>query len=153
ALQSAPARSGPDASGRRRAGPQRRTVWLAAGQRQAPPELDSELAGAGFPCQRPTTPGRALAQAAGGEFAAIVVDLGDRTAGGLEMAVEMQAGRASDAVWIALAPAELTSSERKRLIEYVEGAAGSAGSAISAAALRVTRGAAEPSGETPTRPR
>ncbi len=153
ALQSAPARSGPDASGRRRAGPERRTVWLAAGPRHAPPELDSELASAGFPCQRPATPGRALAQAAGGEFAAIVVDLADRTAGGLEMAVEMQAGRASDAAWIALAPAELTSSERKRLIEYVEGAAGSAGSAISAAALRVTRRAAEPPAETPAGPR
>ena len=139
ALQLAAARTEPAAVGRRRASAERRSVWLASGPRNAPLELDSELAAAGFLCQRPATPGRALAQAAGGEFAAIVVDLADRTAGGFELAVEMQAGRASEAGWIALAPAELTSSERKRLIEYVESAAGSAGAAVAAAALRVTR--------------
>jgi DNA-binding response OmpR family regulator len=143
ALQSAPARFDPAAAARRRASPGRRSVWMASGPRNAPPELDAELAAAGFPCQRPASPGRALAQAAGGEFAAVVVDLADRTAGGFELAVEMQAGRASASAWIALAPAELTSSERKRIIEFVESAAGSAGAAVAAAALRVTRSATD----------
>jgi len=120
--------------------PGRRAVWLAAGPRNAPPELEPELGTAGFPSQRPVTQSRGQAQAAGGEFSAIVVDLSDRAAGGFEMAVELQVGRASDCAWIALAPAELTSSERKRLVEYVEGAAASGGAAVAAAALRVTRG-------------
>ena len=120
--------------------PGRRAVWLAAGPRNAPPELDPELGTAGFTAQRPVTQSRAQAQAAGGEFSAIVVDLSDRATGGFEMAVELQGGRASDCAWIALAPAELTSSERKRLVEYVEGAAASGGAAVAAAALRVTRG-------------
>jgi hypothetical protein len=149
ALQRAAAAGDPGAARGRVGRAGRRAVWLASGPRNAPPELDSELAQAGFSTHRPATLGRGTAQASGGEFGAIVVDLADRTAGGLEMAVEMQAGRASDSAWIALAPAELTSSERKRLIEYVESASGPAGSAVAAAAVRVTRDPAEP----PTRPR
>ena len=118
-----------------------RPVWLASGSRNAPPELDSELAQAGFPAQRRAMQSRVLAQAAGGEFGAIVVDLADRHAGGFEMAVDLQGGRATGVAWIALAPEELTSSERKRLVEFVESAAGSAGAAVAAAAMRVTLGA------------
>ena len=117
----------------------RRACWLAAGERNAPPELDSELLAAGFPVYRPTTPSRAQAQAAGGEFAAVAVDLADRSVGGFELAVELQAGRSRELAWIALVPEELTSSERKRLVEYVEGAVGSVGAAVAAAAIRVTR--------------
>jgi DNA-binding response OmpR family regulator len=119
----------------------RRPVWVAAGVRNAPPELDPELANAGFLLQRPTPPSRARAQAASGEFVAAVIDLADRHCGGFEVAVELQAGRFSEMSWIALAPSELTSSERKRLIDYVEGAASSAGAAVAAAAVRVTHAA------------
>ena len=117
----------------------RRDTWLAAGPRNAPFELDSELTQAGFPPQRPASQARAQAQLASGEFSAVVVDLLDHHAGGFEVAAEFQAGRSSDLAWIALVPEELTSSARKRLIEYVEGSAGSAGAAVSAAAIRVTR--------------
>ncbi|MEO8197199.1 MAG: two-component regulator propeller domain-containing protein [Thermoanaerobaculia bacterium] len=123
------------------AAPGRRQVWLASAERNAPPELDGELAEAGFAPHRPPTRSRAQAQAAGGGFDAIAVDLADRHAGGFELAVELQAGRATGMTWIALAPGELTSSERKRLVEYVDGAAGSAGAAVAAAAIRVTKGA------------
>ena len=126
----------------------RRAVWLAAGERNAPPELEAELVQAGFAPQRPAVQSRALAQAAGGGFAVVAVDLADRHAGGYELAVELQAGRVAEMGWIALVPAELTSSERKRLVDYVEGATGSAGAAVAAAALRVTpdgRGAERPS--------
>ncbi len=117
-------------------------VWLACGARNAPPELDRELFEAGFLPRRTTVEGSALALAAGGELGAIVLDLADRHAGGFEIAVEAQTGRASTAVWIALIPEELTSSERRRLVEHVESATGSAGAAVAAAAIRVTRGAA-----------
>lgn len=120
----------------------RRQVWLASGERNAPAELDMELLEAGFTPHRPATQSRAQAQAASGGFDTIVVDLADRHAGGFELAVELQAGRAGELAWVALVPGELTSSERKRLVEYVEGAAGSAGSAVAAAAMRVTQGAA-----------
>lgn len=153
ALQTATARLEGLVAGRHRALPGRRAVWMASGPRNAPAELDAELAAAGFPCQRPASPGRAQAQAAGGEFAAILVDLADRSAGGFEMAVEMQAGRAFASAWIALAPGELTSSERKRIIEFVESAAGSAGAAVAASALRVTRGASDPRGATEASPK
>jgi signal transduction histidine kinase/ligand-binding sensor domain-containing protein len=119
-----------------------RPVWLASGPRNAPPELEADLSQAGFPAQRPAMQSRALALAASGEFGAIVVDLADRHAGGFEMAVDLQNGRAAGVAWIALAPEELTSSERKRLVEFVESAAGSAGAAVAAAAIRVTSGAA-----------
>ncbi len=115
-----------------------RPVWLASGPRNAPPDLDADLSQAGFPAQRPAMQSRALALAASGEFGAIVVDLADRHAGGFEMAVDLQSGRAAGVAWIALAPEELTSSERKRLVEFVESAAGSAGAAVAAAAIRVT---------------
>ena len=124
------------------ASPSRIQIWLASGTRNAPPELDLELTRAGFLTHRRAVPSRALAQAAGCESGAIVVDLADRRAGGLEMAVEGQTGRTSAVVWIALLAEELTSSERKRLVEYVESASGSAGAAVAAAAIRVTRGAA-----------
>ena len=119
-----------------------RPVWFASGPRNAPPDLDAELSLAGFPAQRPAMQSRALALAASGEFGAIVVDLADRHAGGFEMAVDLQGGRAAGVAWIALAPEELTSSERKRLVEFVESAPGSAGAAVAAAAIRVTPGAA-----------
>ncbi len=117
----------------------RGACWLAAGERNAPPELDATLRTAGFDVHRPTSQNRAQAQAAGGEYAAVAVDLADRTFGGFELAVELQAGRSSELAWIALVPGELTSSERKRLVEYVEGAVGSVGAAVAAAAIRVTR--------------
>lgn len=138
----------PSASGSG-ATPGLRPVWLATGERNAPLDLDPELLAAGFTPQRPATQSRAQAQAAGGGFGAIVVDLADRHAGGFELAVELQAGRTSEVPWIALVPDELTSSERKQLVEYVEGAAGSAGAAVAAAALRVTQGA--PGAEPPRR--
>lgn len=117
----------------------RGACWLAAGERNAPPELDVTLRAAGFDVQRPTSQNRGQAQAAGGDYAAVAVDLADRVFGGFELAVELQAGRSSELAWIALVPGELTSSERKRLIEYVEGAVGSVGAAVAAAAIRVTR--------------
>lgn len=117
----------------------RGACWLAAGERNAPPELDVTLRAAGFDVQRPTSQNRGQAQAAGGDYAAVAVDLADRAFGGFELAVELQAGRSSELAWIALVPGELTSSERKRLIEYVEGAVGSVGAAVAAAAIRVTR--------------
>jgi hypothetical protein len=113
-------------------------VWLAAGERNAPAEIEADLSRAGFPPLRPATPGRAQAQAAGGEFGAVVVDLSDRHAGGFELAVELQAGRTPTMAWIALVPGELTSSERKRLVDFVEGASASAGGAVAAAAIRLT---------------
>ena len=139
ALQLATPEASRPGSGGRGAQSARRACWLAAGERNAPPELDSELLAAGFPVYRPTTPSRAQAQAAGGEFAAVAVDLADRSVGGFELAVELQAGRSRELAWIALVPEELTSSERKRLVEYVEGAVGSVGAAVAAAAIRVTR--------------
>ncbi|MEO7793253.1 MAG: ATP-binding protein, partial [Thermoanaerobaculia bacterium] len=120
-----------------------RPVWIAAGERNAPPELDGELAHAGFPPERPAMQSRGQAQAAGGELGAVLVDLADRTAGGFELAVELQAGRDAGMAWIALVPDELTSSERKRLVDYVESATGSAGAAVAAAAIRVTEGPQE----------
>ena len=134
--------------------PGRRAVWLACRPAQRPARARSGARRRpASPAQRPASPSRALAQAAGGEFGAIVVDLADRPPAASSWPSSCRPGEPPTSAWIALAPAELTSSERKRLVEFVESAAGSGRSGGRSGGLRVTRGAPRRRGPTASRRR
>ncbi len=79
-------------------------VWMALAPARVPPEAAAAASSAGMALHQPASLGRAQAEAAGGEFGLIVVDLADRQSGGLELAVELQAGLSPETAWVAWMP-------------------------------------------------
>ena len=115
----------------------RPVIWIAAGHLAAPAALDDALVASGYEVVRRPPRHRAIAEAAAGRFAAAIVDLGEASEGGFDLALQAQSAGDSGLFWIAIAPHDLTPSERRRLLELADGAHQSAGSAVVAAVERL----------------
>jgi hypothetical protein len=116
-------------------------VWVALPPATAPADLDDELCERGLGVERLTRV-RGLAEAAAGDLAAGLVDLGDSEAGGLELVLASQIASRS-LPWIALAPVSLPAAERRRLLELAEESPQPAGAAVAEAVERLLSAAVD----------
>lgn len=112
-------------------------ICLAAGKDSELEALAEEIGSTGAGCERPPSRARAQAELASGRYAAVLLDIADGAAGGLDLACGGQAEGMPPARWIALARRELAATERQRLLEIVAGARTACGAAVVSATRRL----------------